>query len=281
MKTSEFREIIYDKDTDTGIVTVTLNIPQRKNAMSNYTFLELFYAVDALEKDETAYAMIITGAKAPDNHDPAKESFSSGGYFNPNAMEGIPQELVQEIDTTDIAQKKLTVKFWECEKPVVAAINGLSIGAGFTLPLGCADLIYASEHAWMRLPFVRLGIVPEFGSAYLLPRMLGFQKAKEIMYFGETFTAQEAFDMGLINKVVPHDKLLTYTREQILKLVPPGGPSLAISLCKRTLHKPHLDDLRQSLDLENEGLNKAVTTNDFMEAIMARGQKREPVFKGQ
>ncbi len=281
MKPEEFLEIIYDKDPENGIVTVTLNVPRRKNAMSNYTFLELFYAVDALEKDDAAYAMIVTGARDPENDNPRKESFSSGGYFNPNAMQGIPEERVKEIDTTDIAQKKLTLKFWQCEKPVIAAINGLAIGAGFTLPLGCADLIYASEHAWMRLPFVRIGIVPEFGSAYLLPRLIGFQKAKEIMYFGETFTAQEALELGLINNVLPHDTLLPYAKEQALKLVPPGGPSLAIGLCKRALHLPYLESLSRSLDMENEGLNKAVTTGDFMEAIMARSQKREPVFKGQ
>lgn len=281
MRTDEFREIIYDKDADTGIVTVTLNIPKRKNAMSGYTFLELWYAVDALEKDDTVHAMIITGAKDPNNSDPAKEAFSSGGYFNPSAMDGLPEEWVQEVDGSDIAQKKLTLKFWQCEKPVIAAINGLAIGAGFTLPLGCADLIYASEHAWIRLPFVRLGIVPEFGSAYLLPRMLGFQKAKEIMYFGEPITAKDAEDMGLINKVVPHDELLTYAKEQALKLVPPGGPAAAIRLCKRALHAPYVDAVSKSLDIENDGLTKAVTTADFMEAFMARAQKRDPQFKGK
>lgn len=281
MKVEHFKDILYKKDEKTGIVTVTLNQVKRKNAMSFYTFWELWHAVDAMEKDDKALAMIITGAKDPDNPDPAKEAFSSGGYFNFAALQDIDPEIMKEIELTDIAQKRLTLKFFEFDKPVIAAINGLAIGAGYTMPLSCADLIYASEHAWIRLPFVRLGILPEFASAYLLPRMIGLQKAKEITYFGEKMTGREALELGLINKILPHDELIPYAKEMALKLIPPGGPGLAVRLTKRAFHQPYVEAVGKSLDMENEGLNKSVMTKDFTEAGLARKEKRDPVYKGE
>ncbi len=281
MKVEDFKDILYEKDDRTGIVMVTLNQPKRKNAMSPYTFWELWQAVDAMEKDDKAMAMIITGAKDPDGKDPSNEAFSSGGYFNFAALQEIDPEIMKEIELTDIAQKRLTLKFFQFDKPVIAAINGLAIGAGFTMPLSCADLIYVSEHAWIRLPFVRLGILPEFASAYLLPRLIGFQRAKEIAYFGETMTAGEVFELGLINKILPHDELIPYAKEMALKLIPPGGPGLAVRLTKRAFHQPYVEAITKSLDVENEGLNKAVTTKDFTEATLARKEKRDPVYRGE
>lgn len=280
MNVKDFTDIIYSKE-DNGIVTVTLNTPKRKNALSSYTFLELWWAVDTMEKDETATVMILTGAKDPNSDDPTKESFSSGGYFNPAATANLSEEIKAQIDFTDIAQKKLTLKFWQFDKPVIAAVNGLVIGGAFTMCLSSADLIYASEHAWMSLPFVGLGIVPELASSYLLPRQIGFQRAKEIMYFTERVSAQDLYQMGLINKVLPHDQLLPYAREMALRLVPPQAAGWAIRQCKRSLHKPLLQAVTTALDLENEGLNKAVTTFDFAEALTARMEKRPPAFKGK
>ncbi|HMK64405.1 MAG TPA: enoyl-CoA hydratase/isomerase family protein [Thermodesulfobacteriota bacterium] len=279
MKTENFKEILYRKE-DNGIVTVTLNIPKRKNAMSSYTFFELFWAVDAMEKDDSARIMILTGAQDPDSQDPANESFSSGGYFNPAALEGISEEVKAQIDFTDIAQKKLTLKMFGFDKPVIAAVNGLVIGGAFTMCLSCCDLIYCSEYAWASLPFVGLGIIPELASSYLLPRLIGLQKTKEIMFFAERITAQELFALGLINKVLPHDELMPYARERALKLIPPQGAAYAVRLAKRAIHKPMIEAVTKALDLENQGLNEAFKTGDFLEALMARKEKRIPAFKG-
>ena len=182
--------------------------------------------MDAMENDDSAGIMILTGAKDPDSDDPTKEAFSSGGYFNPAALAGLSEEVKAQLDLTDIAQKKLTLKMWQFDKPVIAAVNGLAVGGAFTMCLSCCDLIYCSEHAWASLPFVGLGIIPELASSYLLPRLIGFQRAKEIMFFAERITARELFDLGLINKVLPHDQLLPYARERALKLVPPQGAGI-------------------------------------------------------
>ena len=111
--------------------------------------------------------------------------------------------------------------------------------------------------------------------------MIGFQRAKEIMYFAERIPAQQLFDLGLINKVLPHDQLLPYARERALKLIPPQGAGYAVRMAKRALHRPLLQAVTTALDLENKGLNEAFTTADFAEALTARVERRPPAFKGR
>ncbi len=271
MKPEEFEDIVFEKE-DNGIVTITLNIPKRKNALSQVTFLELWYAIDAMEKDKTSRVMIITGAE---------DAFSSGGYFNMKLLETIPPELKKEINITDIAQKKLCLKFWQFEKPVISAINGLAVGAGFTMPLMCSDLIYMAEDAWVGLFFVKRAIVPEFATTWLLPYLLGFQKAKELIFFGDKMTAQEVYELGLINKVLPKGELMPYARKQAERLIPPKGPSLSLKWMKRALHRPLIDLISNQLDLENKALGKLATSADFRESLKALKEKRDAVFKGK
>ncbi len=280
MEPKEFRDIVYSKD-ETGIVTLTLNTPARKNALSAVTFLEIFYAAEHFQADDSAHAMILTGGKDPKSDDPGKEAFSSGGYFAPDAFEGLPPEILAEIDMSDIAQKRATLKLFACDKPVFAAVNGLAIGGAVTLCLAAADQIYLSEHAWLELPFAKLGIAAELGSTFFLPRLLGFQKAKELLFFPQRISASEAVELGIANKVIPHAELLSHTREQALQLIPPRGPALSFREMKRCLHQPHMDALGQALDQENAALAKTIATEDFVEGMAARLERRTPVFKGR
>ena len=281
MKVEEFKNIIYDLDAETGIVTVTINRPEIKNALAIPVLLELYWAVDAIENDATVKAMILTGGRPPDMKDPAGEAFSSGGYFNLADLEALDEKTKNDIDLTDIAQKRLCLKMWQLDKPVIAAINGLAIGGGFTIPLACADLIYVSEHAWVKLPFINLGLIPELASSYLLPRLVGFQRAKEIIFFGEKLPAQKLYDMGLVNQVLPHAELLLHAKQMALKLIPPLGAGLATRLAKQAMHRPLIEAVTQALDIENEGLNQTIASADFWEALAARKEKRAPVFKGK
>ncbi len=278
MDPKEFTSILYRRD-EAGIVTVTINRPDIKNALTLRVLLDLYRAADAFERDPAALVLILTGAPPPGSADPAAEAFSSGGYFNPAELESLSAEERSAIDLTDIALKKLCLKLWGLEKPVIAAINGLAIGGGFTIPAAGADLIYASEHAWVRFPFVRLGIAPELASSYLFPRLIGMQRTKEL-FFGEKLTARELAELGLVNKILPHARLLPHAREMALKLIPPHGAPLAVRWTKQLLHQPLVEAVTRALDRENEVLNKAFGTADFFEALSARLERREPAFKG-
>ena len=280
LKIEEFKDISYEKDNE-GIVTLTFCTPKRKNALSPYSFLEIFWAVDHFEKDDGAHVMIMTGAKDPESDDPAREAYSSGGYFSPKAFDGLTEEIMAQIDMKDIAQKKVTVKLFNCNKPIIAAINGLCIGGAFTMSLAGCDLIYMSEHAWVRMPFSKLGIIAELASSFMMPRMVGFQKAKEIIYFSKKLTAQECKELNIANAILPHDELLDFVRDQARQLAPPGGAGYAIQQMKRVFHKPYIEAVERALDLENEGLNNCWKTHDFAEGVAATFEKREPVYTGK
>lgn len=279
MDTSEFTDISYELASD-GIVTVSMNTPERKNAISGLTALELRWAAKHFQEDDQALAMILTGAPDPGS-DPSRQAFSSGGYFVPGVYDDVPEEIMAQIDQTDIAMKATVLQFFQCDKPVLAAINGLAIGGGITLPLAVADQVYLSEHAWARLPFASLGISAELGSTYMLPRLLGMQKAKELFFYPDRLEAQQLLDLGLANAVLPHDELLAFTRDKALQLVPPRGAGASIRAMKRTVHKQRVGELTRALDLENEALNQLMQSEDFVEGLMARVEKREPVFKGR
>ena len=279
MQTHEFSDIRYELDGD-GIVTLSMDTPKRKNAISGLTALELRWAARRFREDDDALAMILTGTADPDAG-PERQAFSSGGYFMPDAYEGLAEEVMVQIDQTDIAMKGPVLEFFACDKPILAAINGLAIGAGLTLPLAVADQIHLSEHAWARLPFARLGISAELGSTYLLPRLVGMQKAKELLFYPDRLEAQTLLDLGLANAVLPHDELLPYTRQRALELIPPRGAGAAIRAMKRIVHEQRRDALTRALDLENEVLNELTMGEDFLEGLVARMEKRDPVFKGR
>ncbi len=279
MQPSEFSDILYQLDSD-GIVTVSMNTPQRKNAISALTALELQWAARHFQEDNNALAMILTGA--PDaSAEPSRQAFSSGGYFVPGVYDDVPEEIMAQVDLTDIAMKATVLEFFGCDKPVLAAVNGLAIGGGITLPLAVADQVYLSEHAWARLPFASLGISAELGSTYMLPRLLGMQKAKELLFYPEKLEARKLVELGLANAVLPHDELLSYTRDRALQLVPPRGAGASIRAMKRAVHLQQVSELTRALDLENEALNALMKTEDFVEGLIARVEKREPVFKGR
>ncbi len=271
MNVEDFEDIIYEKE-DNGICTATISRPERRNAVSPISFLEIITVMEDMEKDKNAKILILTG-------DPKGNAFTSGGYFNQKMVEKMKN--YPEIDRMDLAQKKLSLKFWNFTKPVIVAINGMAIGGGITMPLIGGDLIYMAEDAWLGFFFSKRAIIPEFGSTFILPLLVGFQKAKELCFFGDKISAQEAYKLGLVNKVLPNDELIPYAREQALRLIPPKGPSLSITLMKKTMHSYFLKILEGTLDLENNGLLKAFGSKDFRESMNSLKEKREPIFIGR
>ena len=273
MNSDEFQDIIFEKEKN-GICTLTFNRPERRNAISKLTFVEIEAVLNDMEHDKNAKVLIITGCKEAN-------AFSSGGYVSKDYTASIPRIIRKELDFSDIVEKKLILKFWDFSKPIIVAINGLAIGVAATLPLAAADLIYIAEDAWLAYYFVKRAIMQESGSSFLLPFYVGFQKAKELLYFGDKVSAREAERLGLVNKVLPSDKLVSYAREQALRLIPPKGPSLSIKLMKKTMHTYFKDILSKTMDLENKNDLIVVKSEDFRESVRALREKRDPIFIGK
>jgi 2-(1,2-epoxy-1,2-dihydrophenyl)acetyl-CoA isomerase len=271
MKIEDFNDILYEKE-DNGLCTITLNIPKRKNAMSKVTFLEIKTALKDMEQDKNATVLIVTGCKEAN-------AFSSGDFFA--NLADIAPEIKSEIDLSDVTQKSLSLQFWDFPKPVVFAINGLAIGSAISMCLLGADLIFMSEDAWIGFYYVRNAVLPIFGTHFTLPFLIGFQKAKELMYLGDKITANDAEKLGLVNKVLPPNELIPFSREQALRLIPPKGPSVSIKLMKKTMHAYFRDILVRTLDLENENNRSVTQTHDFREATRAFVTKRLPKFRGK
>ncbi|MFX1591750.1 MAG: enoyl-CoA hydratase/isomerase family protein [Promethearchaeota archaeon] len=273
MLVEEFKQIKYQKEDD-GTLMVTLNWPEKKNALSPLGLLELWYAVDHAERDNQVKVMILTGCEEAG-------AFSSGGYFSDEMLKNVPEKYRTEINLRDMASKRLCLKFWDFPKPVISVINGFAVGGGFTLPVICSDLVYMAEDAWWALFFIKRAVVPDFATTVLLPLMIGFNKAKELFYFGDRMNARDAERLGLVNKVLPKDKLMPYARNQALRLIPPKGPSLSIKLMKKTIHTYFRDIIEAQLDLENKTWIKTIQSKDFRESLKALKEKRDPIFLGK
>ncbi len=272
MLVEEFKQIKYEKE-ENGILTVTLNWPSKKNALSPLGLLELCYAVDHAENDNQVKVMILTGCEEAG-------AFSSGGYFSVDILKEIPEKYRTEIDLRDMASKKLCLKFWDFSKPVISVINGFAVGGGFTLPVICSDLVYMAEDAWWALFFIKRAVIPDFATTVLLPLMIGFNKAKELFYFGDRMTAQDAEKLGLVTKVLSKAELMPFARKQALRLIPPQGPSLSIKLMKNAMHTYFRNIVETQLDLENKMWTKAIRSKDFEESLKALKEKRDPSFIG-
>ncbi|TFG03324.1 MAG: enoyl-CoA hydratase/isomerase family protein [Promethearchaeota archaeon] len=273
MLIEDFTQIKYVKE-ENGLLTITLNWPEKKNALSPLGLLELWYAIDHAENDKDVEVLILTGCEEAG-------AFSSGGYFSEDMLQDVPKEYRVEINLRDMASKKLCLKFWDFPKPIIAAINGFAVGGGFTLPVICSDLVYMAKEAWWALYFIKRAVMPDFATTVLLPFIIGINKAKELFYFGDRMTAYDAEKLGLVNKVLPKEELMSYARKQALKLIPPKGPSLSIKLMKKTMHSYFREIIETQLDLENKMWSKAIRSKDFNESLKALKEKREPNFIGK
>ena len=267
----DFKDIKYEKE-ENGICTITINRPERRNALSRITFLEMESAFDHMEHDDDIKVVILTG-----NQD--GNAFSSGAYVSPKVMSEMTPEIRKLIDPDDKSSKNMARKIFDFPKPIVAAVNGLAIGGGITMLMIGADLIYASENAYLGFYFVQNAFMSEFASTFLLPLYLGFQKAKEIMYYGGKIEAQEAFELGLVNKVLPLNELVPYAREQALKLITPKAPGQSIRLMRKAVHEMFKDQIYKILEIENEGYATLLKSENVGIAMTARLRKTEPVFK--
>ncbi len=275
MNLDSFKEVLYEKD-DNGICILTIHAPERRNAMSPRTFFEIGKILDIVENDQSANILIIKGSEEG-------KAFSSGGYFNLKEITKIPKKILDQIDLQDLAQKRLALKFWDFSKPVIAAVNGLALGAGITMLLMGADLIYMADdpESFLGFYFLKRAVVPEFGSSFILPFRIGFSKTFELLFYAKKIYAPEAEHLGLINKAVVPERLMSFVKEQALKLIHPQTAYGALMSTKKLIRAQFRENIVKALDDENEKMLAAVKTKDFREATRSLVEKRKPRFKGK
>jgi 2-(1,2-epoxy-1,2-dihydrophenyl)acetyl-CoA isomerase len=220
-------------------------------------------ALRTAERDANVRAVVLTGAG---------DGFSSGAditEFGPAGGTVDPGALLRG------RLNPLVLRTRALEKPVLAAINGVAAGAGLGLALAC-DLRIAAESARLTVAFVRIGLVPDAGCLYFLPRLLGPAKALELSWTGDVIGAQEALELGLLNRVVPDGEALNATRELAERLA--RGPAKALALMKRALNQTHELPLERVLELEASYQTIAARESDFSEGVTAFREKRPARF---
>jgi enoyl-CoA hydratase len=253
-----------------GIATLTLNRPEKLNVLNETMAVELLDAITDVEKDKGIKVLIVTGAG---------RAFWAGADIKDLFFEAIEQRKRGEEGFNILGWlEKVCLQVRNMPKPTIASINGYAIGIGVTFPLEC-DIRIASEEAILSLPFVRLGITPEFGSTYALTRLVGIAKACELIFTGKSITAKEAKEIGLVNEVVPAAELQKTTYE-LAKTIAQGA-TLAIQMAKKVLYKGLDADIQSQLRYEGSAFETLRKTEDHEEGVRAFLEKREPSFKGK
>ena len=259
----EYKHLIYEAAS--GIATITLNRSKVMNALSLALLRELLQAATRAEGNPAIRALIVTGA--------GERAFAAGAdiaaFRNMGAGEALG--FLKEVQAVMNRIERL-------KKPVLAAVNGYALGAGCELALAC-DLIYAAETAKFGLPEVNLGIIPGGGGTQRLPRRVGGARAKELIYTGEMIDAQEAYRIGLVNRVFPAPELMAGTRKLAEKIALKGAG--AIASAKRVITEGADLDLKRALALEAKACALCFDTEDKTEGVSAFLEKREPRFKGR
>lgn len=246
-----------------GVLSVTLNRPQVRNAMNDQMWDEMLGLFRNTAIDDSVRVVVITGAGG---------AFCSGADLSGGGSGLATQPLAHMRHIGDVV-----LALHRLPKPTIAKVGGVAAGAGCNLALGC-DLVVASEEARFSEIFARRGLSIDFGGSWLLPRLIGLHRAKELAFFADVISAQEAKDFGIVNRVVPAVELDDFVTGWAERLA--SGPPVALSLTKTMLNA----SLSATMDeaLEHEARSQAVTlrTQDAVEAMQAFVEKREPSFKG-
>jgi 2-(1,2-epoxy-1,2-dihydrophenyl)acetyl-CoA isomerase len=251
-----------------GVATITLNRPDKLNAINEVMQAELAGALDRLEADATIRALLLTGAG---------RAFSAGQDLTDRVMgEGdAPPDLG---DTLDRLHNPLIRRLRRLERPIVCAVNGVAAGAGANLALAC-DLVLAARSANFIQAFCRLGLVPDSGGTYVLPRLVGAARAMGLALLGEPLTAEQAAAWGLIWRVVDDEQLMPEASALARRLA--TQPTKGLGLTKRALNASAANTLGEQLDLERDLQREAGRTRDYREGVRAFLEKRSPKFEGR
>ncbi|MBB2497105.1 crotonase/enoyl-CoA hydratase family protein [Aquipseudomonas ullengensis] len=255
-------------EQDGHIVTLTMNDPERRNPLTgNNAVPEFLEAIDRIHRDSSVRAVIITGAGS---------AFCSGG--NVRDMDRYAQmsgmQLRQEYR---LGIQQLPLALFNLEVPVIAAVNGAAIGAGLDLACMC-DIRVASEQAKFAESFVKLGIIPGDGGAWLLPRIIGLSRASELTLTGQMIDARQAAEWNLVSRVVAHEQLLATAQEMATAIA--ANPPHAVRLAKRLMREAMHTRLDTLLEMSAAYQVLSHQTADHREAVSAFIEKRQPTFSG-
>lgn len=250
-----------------NICTITFNRPEVYNALNEQMKKELNEALKEAEKDPNVRCLVIRGA--------GDKAFCSGQDLKEHAGKETRRSLKESLEKS---YNPMIRRMRSMEKPIIGMINGVAAGAGLSIALAC-DLRTMAEHAKLIEVFIRIALVPDSGSHWFLPRLVGMAKAFEYAAFGSDISAQEAERVGLVNKVVPGTELEQATTEIAEKLA--KAPTKSIGLIKRTLNKALVSDLDTLLDYEAYIQEIASLTEDHKEGVQAFLEKRHAQFKGK
>ena len=265
-----YETLIFEKENGVGVIT--LNRPERLNAINLQLILDLDEVLDEIYTDEDVRTVILTGAG---------RGFCAGADIKPPAP---PSADAKPADAPRPRRRPVGQRYTfynkleDLWKPVIAAINGPCNGGGMEIAL-CCDFRIASEAANFGMGEVKLGVIPAGGGTARLPRLIGIGRAKEFLYFGDRIDAQGAYQIGLVNKVVPAEELMPEARRWAAELA--ERPPLSLRMIKNCVNLGMQMDLLDAIDYEAKCSAILVNTEDRMEGMRAFVEKRKPVFKGR
>ncbi len=256
-----FETILYT--VETGVAWLRLNRPDKLNAYIAQMNHEIKQAIKAASIDAQVRCIVITGEG---------RAFCSG------------QDLSEVNENMDIGQVlrdhygPMMKQITQCEKPIIAAVNGVAAGAGFSLALAC-DFRLASEKASFVNAFIHVGLIPDAGNLYFLPKLVGQAKAAELAILGEKVSAKQAYQLGLVTKVIPYENWEQEVSKFAVRLA--NMPTKAIGLIKRYINVANNIPFEDFLEKEAEGQRIAGLTTDHREGVSAFLEKRKPLFVGK
>jgi 2-(1,2-epoxy-1,2-dihydrophenyl)acetyl-CoA isomerase len=260
---STLETLIYE--VSEGVATITLNRPESKNAISPVLSRELGETLVEVKRDPAVRAVVLTGAGG---------AFCAGGDVR-GMNEAGPRTSAQ-VRAGMERYRRTTEEFMSLDRPLIAAVDGVAYGAGFSLAL-LADIVLLSERARLCMAFQRIGLIPDFGALYTLPRCVGLQRAKELVFSAREISAQEALQMGIALEVLPVPDLMPRARALAASFC--GASEAALSLAKRGLNASLGSDLSTMLELEATGQAVALSGDYLKESARRFVAKEPPQFR--